>query len=309
MTRAASRVPALANPHALAALTGVQVGAALVASAVVVGSTGAAMLAFLRYALATLLLLPFAWRSFRAGPAMPLRDTVSVAVLGIGQFGALIWLLNHAVGLAAPARVALVFATLPVLTAAVAVLLGRGWPARHVMTGIALGLVGVAVLLGDAALGASIAGGELLGLALALGATTLATICSLLYRPYLARYGVLRVSTLAMLASLSPLALLAAFEPFAPVGTWGAKTWSLIAFVGASSAVGYLMWLGALARLDAAIVTAFLALSPVTAALLSAAFLGAALSGADLAAMALVAAGLAVMAIRGGKTTIQETHP
>ena len=306
--RATGGRSALANPHALAALTGVQVGAALVASAAVVDHTGAALLAFLRYALGALLLLPFAWRSFRAGPAMPSRDAVPVALLGIGQFGALIWLLNHAVALAAPARVALVFATLPVLTAFIAVLLGRGWPTARVVAGIALGLVGVAVLLGDAASGTFMGDSELAGLALALAATALAATSSLLYRPYLARYGVLRVSTLAMLASLPPLALLAAFEPFAPIGPWGPTTWGLVVFVGASSAVGYLMWLGALARLDAATVTAFLSLSPLTAALLSACLLGTAPSAADLVAMALVAAGLVVMATRGTEAATQATR-
>lgn len=286
-----------ASPHLLAALTGVQVGAALVASAAVVDVTGPAGLALLRYAIAALLLLPFAWAAFRRGPPMTGRDLVPVALLGVGQFGALIWLLNLAVARAAPSRVALVFAALPILTAALAVLLGRGWPTRRTALGIAAGTAGVAILLGGAATGTAPGSAEPLGLLLALGGTMIAALCSLLYRPHLVRYGVLRVSVVAMLASLAPLAVLTVREPAAPLGGWDARSVGLVGFVGASSAVGYLMWLGALARLDAAVVTAFLALSPVTAAGLSAAAFGTSLTATDLAAMGLVAGSLLSLAL------------
>ena len=225
------------------------------------------------------------------------RDLVPVAMLGVGQFGALIWLLNLAVARAAPSRVALVFAALPILTAALAVLLGRGWPTRRTALGIAAGTAGVAILLGGAATGTAPGSAEPLGLLLALGGTMIAALCSLLYRPHLVRYGVLRVSVVAMLASLAPLAVLTLREPAAPLGGWDARSVGLVGFVGASSAVGYLMWLGALARLDAAVVTAFLALSPVTAAGLSAAAFGTSLAATDLAAMGLVAGSLLSLAL------------
>ena len=297
-----------ASPHLLAALTGVQVGAALVASAAVVDVTGPAGLAFLRYAIAALLLLPFAWAAFRRGPPMAGRDLVPVALLGVGQFGALIWLLNLAVARAAPSRVALVFAALPILTTALAVLLGRGWPTRRTALSIAAGTAGVAILLGGVATGTASGSAEPLGLLLALGGTMIAALCSLLYRPHLVRYGVLRVSVVAMLASLAPLAVLTLRELAAPLGGWDARSVGLVGFVGASSAVGYLMWLGALARLDAAVVTAFLALSPVTAAGLSAAAFGTSLTATDLAAMGLVAGSLLSLALPALRPPVQDAR-
>ena len=280
----------------LAALTGVQVGAALVASGAIVGTTGSALLALLRYALAVMLLVPFALSAFRDGSPIAAADRLPIALLGIGQFGALIWLLNLAVERAAPSRVALVFATLPAITALVLWSLGRGRPTARTCLGIGGSVAGIAVLLGRTAFTETTGQGEPLGLVLALAATTIAALCSALYRPYLVRYGVGRVGVLAMLASIIPLAILAAFETAVPVASWPPVVWALVAFVGALSAVGYAMWLGALARLDAATVTAFLALSPVTAAILSAAFDGTRLAATDLAALVLVAGALCLTA-------------
>ena len=114
-----------------------------------------------------------------------------------------------------------------------------------------------------------------------------------------------------MLASLVPLAVLVPFETAAPVADWTASIWALVAFVGTSSAIGYAMWLAALARMDAARVTAFLALSPITAALLSVLFLGARLGAADVAALALVAGALGVIASERTRPTLSalETQP
>lgn len=297
------------NPGVLlAAMTGVQVGMALVASGVVVGTTGSALLAFLRYALAVAILIPFTMPAFRAGPPVARADMLPILLLGIGQFDALIWLLNLAVERAEPSRVALVFATLPAVTAAVGWGIGRGVPSLRAGIGIGGSIVGIALLLAGTAFARSVAPGEPVGLLLALVATAIAAVCSTVYRPYLARYGVKRVSVLAMLASLGPLAILVPFETRASITMWTPSTWLLVAFVAVSSAVGYLMWLGALDRLDAARVTAFLALSPITAAILSAAFTGTRLTATDLAALALVAGSLCIIATERPPIP-KETHP
>ena len=65
-----------------------------------------------------------------------------------------------------------------------------------------------------------------------------------------------------------------------------------VLFIGLASAVGYYLWLWALAHTTATRVTVFLALSPLTAALLGAWFLGEALTLSLLAALFYVAGGL-----------------
>ncbi len=68
-------------------------------------------------------------------------------------------------------------------------------------------------------------------------------------------------------------------------------------FIGASSAVGYFLWLWALKHTTPTRVTVFLGLSPVTAMLLGAALLGEAITPTGLAGTALVILGL-VLATR-----------
>jgi drug/metabolite transporter (DMT)-like permease len=285
-----------------AAATGVQVGTALVASEAVVAEVGSGRLGFLRYAIGLAVLLPVALMS--RSPAMRGRDWLPVALIGIGQFGILIALLNIAVLYTSSSRVALVFATLPLLTLAVGGLINRCLPARRDIAAILLTLVGIAVLLGGDALAGSLAARDMLGLAAAFGATLVGAVCSSFYRPYLERYGVVKVSAIAMAASLLPLGLMSLLEnPAVPPWDWHGTTIALIVFIGLASGVGYLAWLYALSATDAGIVTAFLALSPITAALLSAIFFSAPITPALGLALVLVVAGLLVMA-RARKTPI-----
>ena len=154
-----------------AAMTGVQVGAALVASEAIVADVGAGRLGFLRYAIALVFLLPFAVHA--AGPAFRKSDLLPVALIGIGQFGVLVALLNIAVLYSSSARVSLVFATLPIVT------LGVGWAmAREAITArtfiaIALSVIGVGVLVGADALSGALAASDLTGLGCAALATAL----------------------------------------------------------------------------------------------------------------------------------------
>ena len=67
-----------------------------------------------------------------------------------------------------------------------------------------------------------------------------------------------------------------------------------IAFIGASSGVGYFLWLHALSALPASNVAAFLGLSPMLAVALSAVFLEAPYTTADAAGLVLVLVGLVV---------------
>lgn len=88
-----------------AAATGVQVGAAIVASRFAVGEVPPLTLALLRYAVGFLCLAPFAWpvlKLFLAHPsagrslsatASGVLDLAVMAALGIGQFAVLIALL------------------------------------------------------------------------------------------------------------------------------------------------------------------------------------------------------------------------
>lgn len=278
-----------------AAFTGVQVGAAMVASAAVVAEVGAGRLALLRYGVALGLLLPLA--ALHRSAAIDRRDLLPILLLGMGQFGLLIALLNWAVLMTDPARVSLVFATLPLLTLAVGSRLGRA-PLRR-LEGLAIGvtLLGITLLMASEALSRGLTARDLLGLAAATGATLVGALCAVWYRPYLQRHGVVAVSALAMSASLLPLALLAWLEPSAvPMAAWSPRTVALVGFVGLSSGVGYLLWLHALRHAHPSQVTAFLGLGPVTALALTAASHGTPITPQLVGGTVLVVIGLTVIA-------------
>jgi drug/metabolite transporter (DMT)-like permease len=281
-----------------AAATGIQVGAAMVATRYVVDQTGPASLALLRYAIGFCCLLPPALL-LSPRPRFERRDLLAVAALGIGQFGVLIALLNYGLRFVSSARAALIFATFPLLTLIVAAALGRERLTMAKIAGVLLTVLGVGIALGETAMrsGAGIWIGELAVLASAL----VGAVCSVLYRPYVRKYPTVPVSAFAMLASVAFLAVLAAGEGFfAALPRFSGPGWGAVIFIGLSSGIGYVLWLWALAHATPTRVTVFLSLSPLTAAALGALLLGETVSARLTAGIAAVVLGLVLAHRRPG---------
>ncbi len=283
-----------------AAATGVQVGAAIVASRAVVQEVPPLTLAMLRYAIGFFCLLPFVlkpfWpvaRTWRAWAAINFvaKDLLALAALGIGQFGVLIALLNAGLQHVSAAQAALIFSLFPLLTLLLAAALGRERVSAPLLAGVLLSIGGVAVSLLPRLTPAG--SGHWWGEAAVLAAACVGALCSVLYRPYLLRYRVIPVSAFAMLASVLALAGLALAEDWPHrLMSISAPAWAAIGFIGVSSGAGYFCWLYALKHESPTRVTVFLALNPVTAAWLGWQFLDEALPATTLAALALIAAGL-----------------
>jgi drug/metabolite transporter (DMT)-like permease len=283
-----------------AAATGVQVGAAIVASRFAVAEVPPLTLAMLRYAIGFACLLPFAWRSLRNmdGPVEPAgksawHDYLAMAALGIGQFGILIALLNFGLQRIGAAPAALIFSLFPLLTLLLAAALGRERVTPTLLVGVLATIVGVALALAPKL--ALAQGADWWGEMAVVAAACTGALCSVLYRPYLQRYPTVPVSAFAMLASVLFLAVFASSEHWTSrLAGFSAQAWSAVAFIGVSSGIGYFWWLYALKHESPTRVTVFLALSPVTAALLGWGWLGEPLQASALAALALIALGLAV---------------
>lgn len=283
-----------------AAAVGVQVGATIVATRVVVDQLGPATLAALRYAIGLVSLLPFVWHAARREAAAGAAGTVTprirahelprIVLLGVGQFGLLIALLNFGLRSVPAAKGALLFAAFPLLTLIVATLLGHerlGW---RQSLGVGLTLVAVALALGPQAWQAH---GSLAGELAILGSALCGAVCSVLYRPVLRRHAALPVSAIAMAAAVVVLGLCAPFEDAAArLPKLGARDWAAIVFIGTSSGIGYFLWLWALRHAAASRVTLFLSLSPLTAMALGVLLLGEPLQASLLVALGLVVAGL-----------------
>jgi drug/metabolite transporter (DMT)-like permease len=284
-----------------AAATGVQVGAAIVASRFVVADVPPLTLALLRYAIGFACLLPFFLKSFLAtaleGQArsalknIAIADWLAMAALGTGQFAVLIALLNYGLQHIGAAQAALIFSLFPLLTLLLSSALGRERISAALLAGVLLSITGVALSLWPKLQAPH--PGHWWGEAAVLASAGVGALCSVLYRPYLQRYPTLAVSSFAMLVSVLFLGLLALTENWpARVMALGLQSWTVVALIGISSGVGYFWWLYALKHESPTRVTVFLALNPLTAALLGVLFLGEALSLWAAAAIFLIASGL-----------------
>jgi drug/metabolite transporter (DMT)-like permease len=263
----------------------------MVATRFVIGQTAPASLAFLRYLIGCCCLVPPLLLS--DGLHFERRDLVPIGLLGITQFGILIALLNFALQYIPSGRAALIFATVPLLTMLLATFLGRERLTVAKALGVLITIVGVAFTLGDKVAETGGAAHHWVGELAVLASALCGAVCSVLYRPYLRKYPPVAVSALAMLASVGFLALLATAEGF--FDAWPAFTpggWLAVVFIGASSGIGYYLWLWALKHTTPTKVTVFLALSPVTAALLGAVLLGERVSTMSLVGLIGVALGL-----------------
>src|SRR5262249_50375246 len=152
--------------------------------------------------------------------------------------------------------------------------LGHERLSARTTAGVVLSVAGVGLALGEKAFARAGTEGWL-GEGAVLASAAIGAVCSVLYRPYLRRYPTVPGSAFAMLASVLFLAGLAAPEGFftAPPRFTGAS-WLAIAYIGVGSGIGYWLWLWALRHASATRVTVFLALSPITAAVLGALLLG-----------------------------------
>lgn len=268
------------------------VGAGIVASRFVVAEVPPLTLALLRYAIGLLCLLPFAWSGLRAA-ARTARggDLVAMAALGIGQFAVLIAFLNWGLQHVGAAQAALIFSLFPLLTLLLAAALGREHVTGRLLAGVLLSIAGVALSLWPKLQAGH--GGNWWGELAVLASAAIGALCSVLYRPYLQRYPTLPVSAFAMFASVLFLAFAALPESWpARAAALGAGAWAIVLFIGVSSAVGYFWWLHALKHESPTRVTVFLALNPVTAALLGRILLQEPLTSYLVAALALIAVGL-----------------
>ena len=115
------------------------------------------------------------------------------------------------------------------------------------------------------------------------------------------RYSALYVTALAMLIATGFLGVLAAGEGF--FAAWPRFTvaeWAAVIFIGVSSGIGFFLWVFALGNAPPMLVTMFLGLSPITAALGGTLLLGEALPTAALIGLGCVIAGLG-LALRASK--------
>jgi drug/metabolite transporter (DMT)-like permease len=295
-----------------AALAGIQVGASIAGSRWLVGDIGPLSLALLRYAVALATLMPLL--ALVGGTRASLvrltaGDAIRVALLGIVQFGLLIALLNFGLKHVDAGLGALLFATFPLMTLVIATAAGHERFDAPLAVGVLLTIVGVGLALGvhPPAMGG---GSFVLGAACVLVAALCGAVCSVLYRPLLRRHATLPLGTLAMASAVLALVPAAAAEGLlAQAPALSHLQWAVVVAIGLSSGIGYWMWLWVLKHTEPTKATTFLALSPVTAALIGALVLGEPISAGLVVGVVCILLGLVLTASRSVSPTSAPHSP
>ena len=279
---------------AAAGASAVFTGMGVVAIRFVVTEWEPATLAFYRFTIAAVTILPFLVFSRRA--RLERRDIVPVCLLGAAFFGLYPWVFGAGMVHIPASRGAIIFGAMPLAAMVVAAVLRLETLTRLKTLGAALAFGGVALALGDrAALGAD-ATGAWIGEVLTGSATLLLAINFVLFAPWLRKYPALTVTAWSILAGAVFLIPFAAWEGgFASVPGLSPARWWAVGFLGVfAGSLGYFLWIWALQRSTPTRSSVFIALNPMTATLLGALLLSEAITLTFVIGLAAVVAGILI---------------
>lgn len=245
-------------------------GTSVVATRFAVSQTDPVSLAFLRYLIATLCLAPVLFRARNL--AMPRRDVVALAALGVLFFGVFPWSFSASLVYLPASRVALMLATMPLVTLVFSRMRGVESFTLPILAGQVLAFLGLWLALGQSHGIETSRAALWTGIALTAVTVLCGAIFNVFSRPYLKRYPPLTVSALAMAAgTLFLLPLAAARGLFSAPPAFSATGWMAVVFLGTfGGALGFSLWIWALQRSTPSRIAVFIALNPVTATLLGA---------------------------------------
>jgi drug/metabolite transporter (DMT)-like permease len=256
-------------PMLVAILACVLGGAAIVATRVAVAEAHPLAVAVLRYAGAGAVMFLIMLMVGR-GRRVPTAQLWPILALGGLQFGLFGWLFTASIQYVPAARAALVLATMPIWTLAMATVLGRERLTVSKALGSILAFGGVVVALGDRELsaGADVWKGDLLMFA----AAFVSSIYNVLTGLYTRHLPAVTMSAIQLPAGA--LALFVALLITGDVGqlvAFDTRGWIAVAFVATiGGAASFYTWIWALERISPSRVAVTVTLNPVAAALLGA---------------------------------------
>ena len=287
-------MPKLLLANIAAAVAALSAGAAVVATRFVVGDLGPAELAFYRYVIGVLCLLPLlplVWP--RAG--LGVAAIAKIALFGAVFYGIFPWAFSAALQYTSAARGAIGLATLPIQTLIVAAVLGKEVLTRSKLLSVALAFAGIALVFGPEALRVD-GSNYLIGDGLMLFGAFSAAVASVLGRSILAAHGPLFVTAVAMMfgvAALLPFAI--ADGAFLRLPELSYHGWLAVLFLGTvGGAVQFSLFAWALRWLPPTRTVIYLSLNPISAVLLALAWLGESVTVTLVAGLVLVLTGIII---------------
>ena len=267
-------------------------GSSFVATRMIIADIAPGLLAFVRYAIAVLVMVPFVVFGVRA--RIPWVDVPAFIVLGFLQYGIFQFLLNTGLQYIPASRGAVIFSLIPILTMAIAVVARLERLTMRKGVAAVLSVAGVAIALGDKAFAAdaSVAGwtGEILFLA--------GVCCGATYNVFanrmIHRYPVLPFTVMVVFCGVLSLVPFVAVEgEFRHLPALDGIGWGVVAFLSLpAGALAYFLFHWALHRMSASRTAVFVPLAPLAAALFGALLLDEVLSLAFFIGLACVVAGI-----------------
>jgi drug/metabolite transporter (DMT)-like permease len=269
-------------------------GTSVVVTRFAVGEIDPVTLAFYRYAIAMICLLPvlpFVWPKAR----VPAADVITIALLGAVFFGFFPWAFSAALQYTTAARGAIGVATIPIQTLIVAAIFGREKLTCRNLLSVALGFAGIAIVFGPEAYRGEVSP-HWLGDGLMLLGGLSAAIYSVFGRPVFGKHGVMFVMVLAVVFGLLTLTLLAATSGvLTGWPTFSRNGWMAVIFLGTlGAAIQFSLFTWALRWLPPSRVVIYLTLNPIVAILLASLFLGETVTPVLIAGLVFVIGGIFV---------------
>lgn len=234
------------------------------------------LLATVRFGLATMILLPLLWRA--RGNARPVRRSDLPTFFLLGQLGVstYFWLQYTGVQLTNAGLAALLVVGLtPLATTVISGLALREPLGGRRALALALGAMGVAVVVSQKDLALAVESGFLLGAACLIANAVCFAIYSTLVRGLRRRHAPLTITGATTASGALGLLLVSAGDDWLALAALSPTQWFALAYlVLVCSVLAYLLYNFALSRIEASRVTVWLYLEPPVAMLLGAILLG-----------------------------------
>jgi drug/metabolite transporter (DMT)-like permease len=290
-------------PPAAAAISMICLGLSAVATRFAIRDCDALTLAFFRNGLAFVLLFPFLRRAAAQAAPIDRRDLPWICLLGLSSFAAFPLLFTAALVYAPATHGALALpAATPLLTLSLASVLRRERWTPMKFAGVVLAALGVAAVLSDSdwsgAASHSADGMMWLGDVMMILAAATVAIYNVFTKPYLNRYGTLKLLSVALGVGAGALLLLVAVRAVRDGPAWpqfDLIEWSAILAVAILSALANFLWSWALTGTTPTRVAVFIALNPLAAMVGAVLLLGERLTAALLIGLVVVIAGIALV--------------
>jgi drug/metabolite transporter (DMT)-like permease len=273
------------------------VGSYVALSKPLVAATGVVMLAFLRFAIAAVAMLPWTLPRVEELPLTRREHGLFFLMSFLGNFLFSLFMLNGIARTTATAA-GVIMATLPAVVAIGSWLFLRETLSRRLLAAIGLSIGGIALLQFARSDGASPLGATLAGNALVFGAVVCEASYVIIGKRLAATRSPLRVSALINLWGLALIAPLGLWQwpQFDPTSL-SPPLWTLLVFYSlAASLFAVWLWMTGLRHVPAHHAGVFTVALPITATLVGVAFLGEAFTPLHAAALLLAIGGVLLSA-------------